>query len=157
MRVWRNDLDLDREFVITSGAWRLSHFDTLPPLYILETKQIKNAWWSGTYLEFRKVLLHRADMVEKCSFLVFQVFSARWLDSSPDECNSRCFLSAFFFSESSRYSHEWSKWKVKFTWAPKNVIGNDGAFVFKAMNSGRNPGLLHRSERGWIKIWLKAN
>ena len=43
MRLWRNDLDLGREFVITSGAWRLSHFDTLPVLYILETKQIKNA------------------------------------------------------------------------------------------------------------------
>ena len=48
-------VDLDGEFVITFGAWRLSHSDTLTALYILETKQIKNAWWSGTYLEFSVV------------------------------------------------------------------------------------------------------
>ena len=55
MRVWKNDPVLDRELVITSGAWRLSHFNTLTALHILETKQIKNAWWSGTYLEFSVV------------------------------------------------------------------------------------------------------
>lgn len=53
MRVWRNGLNLDKEFVITSGAWRLSHFNTLTALYNPETKQIKkNARWSGTYVEF---------------------------------------------------------------------------------------------------------
>lgn len=55
MRVWKNDPVLDGELVITSGAWRLSHFNTLTALHILETKQIKNAWWSGTYLEFSVV------------------------------------------------------------------------------------------------------
>lgn len=51
----QNDLAIDRAFAITSSAWRLSRFNTLPALYILETKQIKNAWGFGTFLELGAV------------------------------------------------------------------------------------------------------
>lgn len=157
MRVWKNDPVLDGELVITSGAWRLSHFNTLTALHILETKQIKNAWWSGTYLEF-SVVAESARVAGSGEMQLAGggVFGPDGLIShlmnESHDLACQCFPLNLF-----RYSREWSKWKVRFTWGPENVIGNDGAFVSELMNTGRNPGLPCRSERGWIKIWLKAN
>ena len=96
MRVWKNDPVLDGELVITSGAWRLSHFNTLTALHILETKQIKNAWWSGTYLEF-SVVAQSAKVAGSGEMQLAGggVFGPRRLDSSPDEWKPQSGLSVF--------------------------------------------------------------